>query len=80
MEELDQTIMTIFDREFEKAKSRIWEKVEDLVYEADGEEVDSETLLPYYLFYYKLLSNQLEGYGVISKDIPIPQHNAIRWV
>ena len=80
MEELDQTIMTIFDREFEKAKSRIWEKVEDLVYEAGGEEVSSEALLPYYLFYYKLLSNQLEGYGIVSKEIPIPQHSAIRWV
>jgi len=73
-EELDKTIMDIFDREFEDMRSKIFNKIEDLFGEDFSYPRDIE---PYFMFYYKLLIKQAESYGIEAKDIPIPDSGIV---
>ena len=72
-DELDKTIMDIFDREFEDARSKIFDKIEDLF----GEDFSDSDIDPYYMFYYKLIIKQLESHGIEAKDISVPNFGIV---
>jgi hypothetical protein len=77
---IDEQVMDIFDKEYQKLRGKVFEQVEDLWNENDVKELDGkvlgEVMDEYECYYTELISGQLKGAGISPKELerfnPIP--------